>query len=324
MPLPGERLSRAEDGTAIKLEGRNLPPRTIVIQKGWNPRDMASQKVQESIEDLKKSIRARINAGLPGLFRPIQVRYIRSSASWMGEKVEGGTPLLVDGERRLTAYLQLWDEGLQANIPVIDTDGDEAQLRAATILANDGLPLTPLQIGYQCKVLRDGCCKSVEWISENIGKPLRFVTESIALWDAPEEAKALVEAGEVTPAAVRGALKAETVQAKAENRAPDPERIVAPLKQAVAARPAPPPPAQASIPGTAKPVKPKALKRPKKESAREQALKAVPEPTSPPRHGELYTLAVQLADAVIAEDELTPTQMTELAYKVRRAAGLKN
>ena len=189
-----------------------------------------------------------------------------------------------------------------------------------------GVPqaFSPLQIGYQCKVLRDGCCKSVEWISENIGKPLRFVTESIALWDAPEEAKALVEAGEVTPAAVRGALKAETVQAKAENRAPDPERIVAPLKQAVAARPAPPPPAQASIPGTAKPVKPKALKRPKKESAREQALKAVPEPTSPPRHGELYTLAVQLADAVIAEDELTPTQMTELAYKVRRAAGLKN
>jgi hypothetical protein len=272
MPLPGERLSRAEEGTAIKLEGRNLPPRSIVIQQGWNPRSMSSDSVKQSIESLKTSIRARINAGLPGLFKPIQVLYIRSAASWRGSTVEGGTPLLVDGERRLLAYLQLWDEGLEANIPVTDTDGDEAQLRAASIIANDGLPLTDLEIGRQCKILRDGCCKSVEWIAENIGKSQRFVTEAIALNDAPEEAKALVASGEVTPSAVRSAWKSEVKQAQEEHRAPEPKRIVEPLRKAVADRPAE---RQATLPGL--PTKPRQpIARPKKESAKEKIAKVAP------------------------------------------------
>jgi hypothetical protein len=306
MPQNGERLSRAEEGTAIKLEGRNLPPRSIVIQKEWNPRVMSSDSVKQSIESLKQSIRARINAGLPGLFKPIQVRYIRSTAPWRGATVTGGTPLLVDGERRLLAYLQLWDEGTEANIPVTDTDGDEAQLRAASIIANDGLPLTALEIGRQCKILRDGCCKSVEWIAENIGKSQRFVTEAIALHDAPEEAKALVASGEVTPSAVRSAWKAEVKQAQEENRAPEPERIVEPLKQAVASQPQP---AHATIPRTVKPSKQKPVARPKAESKCDREIKTV------------LALADDLA-AKALDDELPISDVWKAAKAYQKARGI--
>jgi hypothetical protein len=260
MPQPGERLSRAEDGTTIKLEGRNLPPRLIVIQPDWNSRDMSSPATQEHIQGLKKSIMARIQSGLPGLFDPIKVRYIRST----------GTPKLVDGECRLTAYLQLWDEGIEPLIPITDTDGDEADLRAASLIGNTGLPLTPLEIGLQCKRLNSGYLWSVEKIAEHICKPVRFVTEAIALHDAPAEAKALVAAGEVTPAAVRGELK----KAAKEHRSP--ESIVEPLRKAVAARPAPPVKAQATFPGTKPAPKPKPVTRVKEPSAKEKIAKNAP------------------------------------------------
>ena len=320
MPKEGERLPRATDGTAIKLEGCALPPYTIVIQEGWNPRkfDNPSPAMQEADESLERSIRARIAQGLPGIFKAIQVKYVRSTANWRGESVKGGTPLLVDGERRLRIYRKLWDEGLKAKIPTIDTEtgATEAQLRAATIIANDNFPLTPLEIGLQCKVLRDGCCQSVAWIAENIGKPVRFVTEAIALHNAPEEAKAMVAAGQVSPSAVRHELKAEIQKAKAEKRAPEPERIVEPLREAFRRAPAVPEPKQATLPGTpARKVKPpKPLPRPKKQSAREVLLKADMVTTA--------KLGIDLARHVIADD-LTFPKLEAFAKKLLAAAGLK-
>ena len=310
MPLPGERLSRAGDGTTLKLEGRNLPPRTIVIQSDWNSRDMSSPATQAHIESLKASIKARINCGLPGLFDPIKVRYNRLT----------GTPRLVDGECRLTAYLQLWDEGIEPLIPIMDTDGDEAELRASTLVGNSGLPLTPLEIGLQCKRLHSGYLWSVGKIADHICKPVRFVTEAIALHEAPAEAKALVAAGDVTPAAVRSELK------KAEKEGREPESIVEPLKAAVAARPAPPEPPQASIPGTAKAPKPKPIARPKKPSKKEEALRAVEPPSAPKPapepNGDFKGLAIQLARNTIADDQ-TFEVMERLAFQVLAAAGLK-
>ena len=320
MPKAGERLSRAEDGTTLKLEGRNLPPRTIVIQEGWNSRDMSSPATRDHIEKtLKPSIKARMNDGLPGLFDPIKVRYIRAT----------GTPLLIDGECRLAAYLELWEEGIEANIPITDTDGSAADLRVSTLVGNSGLPLTPLEVGLQCKRLRDGLCKSEDWIAEHIGKPRRFITDAIALHDAPKEAKALVAAGEVTAAAVTSALTKETKQAKAEKRAPEPERIVEPLKAAVAARPTPPQPAQASIPGTAKPVKaPKPVARPKALSKRETALKASPEPQQQPVPAPKRTpegKLLDLADAMcrlILDDDIPINEAQLAAEKYKKVRGL--
>src|ERR1035437_9478804 len=151
MPQEGERLPRASDGTTIKLEGCALPPWSVTVQDGWNPRkfDNPSPAMREADESLERSIRARISQGLPGIFKAVQVKYIRSSANWRGQAVNGGTPLLVDGERRLRIYRKIWDEGLHANIPVMDTEtgATEAQLRAATIIANDNFPLTQLEIG---------------------------------------------------------------------------------------------------------------------------------------------------------------------------------
>jgi hypothetical protein len=270
---------------------------------------MSSPATRDHIENtLKPSIKARMNDGLPGLFDPIKVRYIRAT----------GTPLLIDGECRLTAYLELWDEGIEANIPITDTDGSAADLRVSTLVGNSGLPLTPLEIGLQCKRLRDGLCKSEDWIAEHIGKPRRFITDAIALHDAPEEAKALVAAGEVTPGAVLHAVK--------EHGA---EKGVKVLKAAVAARPTPPPPAQASIPGTAKPAKaPKPVARPKALSKRETALKAAPEPQQQPVPAPKRTpegKLLDLADAMcrlILDDNIPINEAQLAAEEYKKMRGL--
>lgn len=317
MPRPGERLTRATDATPIKLEGCALPPYMIIVQDGWNPRnfDNPTPEMLKADEELERSIRARIAQGLPGLLNPIKVKYVRSADKWRGKDFPGGNPLLVDGERRLRAYLRIWDSGLHANIPLVDTfdKGEtEAQLRAATIIANDNFPLTPLEIGLQCKVMRDGCLQSVKWIADNIGKSVRFVTEAIALHDAPEEAKALVQAGEVTPAAVRGALKEEEKAAKIEHRAPEPERIVAPLKERVAARPVPPAARQDTLPDVPpKPAqKPPPLARTKAPSAKEQVAKSAPK-------------LLELADAMYAELLNLCVELPKCAAEYAEGRGLK-
>jgi hypothetical protein len=42
MPLQGERFDRASDGEAYRPESRALDPRTIIIQPGWNVRDVTT------------------------------------------------------------------------------------------------------------------------------------------------------------------------------------------------------------------------------------------------------------------------------------------
>ena len=295
MPQPGERLSRAEDGTTLKLEGRNLPPRTIVIQPDWNSRDMSSADTKKHIHALKESIKARIGCALPGLFDPIKVRYNRLT----------GIPRLVDGECRLTAYLELWNEGVEALIPTMDTDGDEAELRASTLVGNSGQPLTPLEIGLQCKRLNSGYLWSVQKIANHICKPVRYVTEAIALHNAPAEAKALVAAGEVTPGAVRHELK------QAAKAGKPPESIVAPLKQAAASRPAPAPPKQTPLAGVpSKPApKPKPAARPKAPSAKDTVAKTAP---------KLLDLADAMCRLILDEQPWSELELAAKAYQKAR------
>jgi len=113
---------------------------------------------------------------------------------------------------------------------------------------------------------------------------------------------------------------------KAEKEGREPESIVEPLKAAVAARPAPPEPPQASIPGTAKAPKPKPIARPKKPSKKEEALRAVEPPSAPKPapepNGDFKGLAIQLARNTIADDQ-TFEVMERLAFQVLAAAGLK-
>jgi hypothetical protein len=301
------RFGRGKTDQPFRPETSANDPREIVITPGWNVRDMTSQKTLDHIQELKASILARANKGMPGLIYAIKVKYDPATE----------VKTLVDGQCRLMACRELWDEGHKIYIPLERVKGTEAENFATSLAGNTGQENTQLEIGVGCKRLIAGFNWSLEMVAEHIGKKKRFITEALALTETPEEVQDLLSAGEVSAPAVRHEIKV----AKEEHRPI--ESIVEPLKAAVAARPAPPTPAQASIPGTAKPVKQRPLARPKKESAREQALKAVPVAAAQPQEKpDFRNLAIDLARGVIADDR-TFEEMERAAFRVLDAAGLK-
>jgi hypothetical protein len=210
MATPGERFGRGQIDIPYRPETCANDPREIVIQPGWNVRDMTSPDTLAWIHTLSVAIRT---AGYDPT-KPITVRYDKKT----------GIKTLVDGQCRLMACRKLWDDGLQVNVPEIRTEGDEANLTAQSISGNAGHPLTQWEIGEGCRrLLSYGWSK--EKIAAHICKPERYVTEAIELSNVPLEAKAMLSAGEVTGAAVLAAVKEH-----------GPEAAVKPLKEAVAAR----------------------------------------------------------------------------------------
>jgi ParB-like chromosome segregation protein Spo0J len=276
-------------------ESRSLDPREVTIKPGWNVRDMTSTESREWIATLKASIAAR------GLDEPISIRYERKT----------GVATLVDGQCRLIACRELWNEGNKVWVKSKVVDGDEAELTIKSLVYNSGQPLTQWEVGAGCRRLI-GWSWSVRDIAAHICKPVRYVTEALALHNVPVEAKAMLAAGEVTPGAVLHAVKEHGAEA-----------AVKVLKQAVAARPAPAKAAQATLPGTPVPKakKQKPVTREKKPSVREEALKAV-EPPKPVDQGKFFNLAVDCLRHVIADD-LPFDKIETLAFAALAAAGLK-
>jgi ParB-like chromosome segregation protein Spo0J len=286
MPQPGERLDRAEGTKPYREESRALDPREVTIKPGWNVRDMTSPATREWIATLKASIAAR------GLDKPISIRYERKT----------GAATLVDGQCRLTACRELWDEGNQVWVKTVVVEGDEAQLTVKGIVANANQTLTQWEIGT-------GCARLIGWgwtksdIAVHICQSERYVTEALALHNAPLEAKAMLSAGEVTPGAVLHEIKKHGADAAVE-----------PLKSLAAGRS----------------DKSKPAARPKAPSKREQALQQAPEPQQQPVPApvarldspNLKSIAIDLAYHVIADD-LTFDQMERLAFGVYEAAGAK-
>ena len=289
---PGERFDRAETGQPYKPQSRMYSPLDIVITPSWNVRDMTTTETREHITNLKASILAR------GVDKPIAVMYDKKT----------GIKTLVDGQCRLTACRELWQEGNKVYIPCVQVEGDEAELTAESLTSNSGHPLTQLEIGMGCKrLLKWGW--SVPVIAAHICKPVRFVTEALTLADVPLEAKELINEGKVTPGAVLHAVKEHGQDAAVEV-----------LKEAVAESyrraPAVPEPKQATLPGTParKVKKPKPVTRPKKKSAKETALKS--------DMAETAKLGIDLARHIIADD-LTFEKLEAFAKKLLAAAGLK-
>jgi len=243
MPLQGERFDRASDGEAYRPESRALDPRTIIIQPGWNVRDVTTTEAKEHIASIKASILARVNEDppLPGLIKPIEVRYDRKT----------GVTALVDGQCRLMACRELWDAGEHIYVPCKVLEGNDEQLFAASLSSNGGKPLTQWEIGIGCRKLHVGYGWSVDRIAAHICKPRRYVSEAIALSNVSVDAKAMLAAGEVTPGAVLHAIKDH--QGAQQAAASD-------LKKRVEAKR----PAQKMLTGKTKPVP---VARPKKPSA---------------------------------------------------------
>jgi ParB-like chromosome segregation protein Spo0J len=243
MPLQGERFDRASDGEAYRPESRALDPRTIIIQPGWNVRDVTTTEAKEHIASIKANILARVNEDppLPGLIKPIEVRYDRKT----------GVTALVDGQCRLMACRELWDAGEHIYVPCKVLEGNDEQLFAASLSSNGGKPLTQWEIGIGCRKLHVGYGWSVDRIAAHICKPRRYVSEAIALSNVSVDAKAMLAAGEVTPGAVLHAIK---------DHQGDQQAAASDLKKRVEAKR----PAQKMLTGKTKPVP---VARPKKPSA---------------------------------------------------------
>jgi hypothetical protein len=187
-----ERFQNLGEG---KIEGRKLDPRTIKIRKDFNYRDLSSEQVQAHIAWLKESIKVE------GVEKPISVQYI------------GGEVYLVDGQCRVEACKQLFKEGVKVPyksggfgpplVPALTVDSkNEADILAASMVANGSLPPTKLEFG----VAADRLLK-LDWPVEKIAlyipahigvkgfKANRYVKEAVELHRAPEDVKRAATGG---------------------------------------------------------------------------------------------------------------------------------
>lgn len=187
-------MARFNDLGEGKIEGRKLDPRDIIIREGFNFRDITTEQAQAHIAWLKANIREH------GVQQPVRVEYVK------------GEVFLVDGQCRVEACRQLWKEGVKVPyksggfgpplIPAIVVDGDEAEMLAASMVANGGLPPTKLEFGNAAaRLLKLGWTpdKVSLYVPAHIGLTAamkrRYVTEAVELHQAPLEVKKAVKEG---------------------------------------------------------------------------------------------------------------------------------
>jgi ParB/RepB/Spo0J family partition protein len=105
-----------------------VDPRVIVIEPGWNPREDF-----EGHEEMMASIREE------GVKQPL----------WVKRGGEDGNGIILrDGQRRLTAVLDLIEQGVPiAKVPCLFTRTNMSEVEALclTVLTNTGKPLNPLE-----------------------------------------------------------------------------------------------------------------------------------------------------------------------------------
>lgn len=183
-----------------------IDPSVITVENSFNPRDYNLPENHAHLDELKRSI-AQI-----GIQVPLLVRFDN----------ENKVPVLVDGECRLRAVLELISEGLDIKgVPVIQVPGNNQADRLLTaITANTGKPLSKWELGgaFQ-RFINFGWTE--EQIATKTGYVERFVRESIELADAPEEVKQLLSSQAITPSLAlaelrqNGAAAVKVLQAKA-------------------------------------------------------------------------------------------------------------
>ena len=183
-----------------------LDPADITVENSFNPRNYDLPENHGHLDELKRSI-AQIGVQVPLLVR------------FDGEKK---IPVLVDGECRLRAVLELIAEGTEIKgVPVIQVPGNNQADRLLTaITANTGKPLSKWELGgaFQ-RFINWGW--TPEQISLKTGYNNRFVLEAIELADAPEEVKQMLSSQAITPSLALAELRqngsacVQTLQAKA-------------------------------------------------------------------------------------------------------------
>lgn len=203
--------------TTLKQVGQRrdyqmIDPRMIDVEPGFNPRNYDLPENRAHLDELKISI------GEIGLIQPLIVRLNK----------ETGRAILLDGECRLRAILELIAEGhpvlSDADVPCFPApagSNDEATRLLTAITANTGKPLSKWELGAAFQKLYN-LGLSPEKIMARTGYSKAFITQSMELADAPDEVKKLLSSQAVTPSLALAELRAngsaavQNLQARAQ------------------------------------------------------------------------------------------------------------
>jgi ParB/RepB/Spo0J family partition protein len=176
----------------------------VCVEEGHNPRNYSLAENRAHLDELKRSI-AQIGVQIPLL--------VRFDVPSEGEKK---TAIVIDGECRLRAVLELIAEGMEIrSIPVMQYEGkSETERLLLAITANTGKPLSKWELGDAFRrLLRFGWSESD--VSKKTGYNARFVAEAVELADAPEEIKHLLSEQAVTPSLALATLRTNGSEATA-------------------------------------------------------------------------------------------------------------
>jgi hypothetical protein len=197
---PSKDIKRFHDFFTTRKElGGFMDPRLIRIEKGHNPRDYRLPENRAHLDSLKVSIAKH------GVRQALLCR------------MDGGQCVLVDGESRLTATLELINEGhVIKTIPVQQvTANNEADRIMIAVGANTGKPLSAWELGGAFKRLT-GFGWSPEDIASSFGITVQKVNTCLELTDMPEDVKHMLSERAVTPALAITTIRAKGTKAGTE------------------------------------------------------------------------------------------------------------
>lgn len=164
---------------------RDLDPRIIKVEEGFNARDFATPANQEHVKNLAASIKN------VGVLESLTVRYDSKSGEYY----------LVNGESRLRATLQAIKDGAPIKtVPVnFERKGTTTEQRIATLITrNEGKSLNVLEQSIVFERLSNLGWKIKE-IQEATGKTGPFIGAAIKLAQAPVKLKELIAQEKVSP-----------------------------------------------------------------------------------------------------------------------------
>ena len=200
---PTKEITRFRDFFSTRKDlGGFIDPRLIRIDKGHNPRDYRLPENRMHLDSLKISIASA------GVLNPLQCR------------LDGGQCILVNGECRLTAVLELIAEGHEIKtVPVMQVTADnEADRLVIAIATNTGKPLSEWELGGAFKRLRAFGWEDVD-IAGKFGMTAQKVAKCIELEGMPIEVKQLLSERAITPAlaisTIKGAKRARKTVSEA-------------------------------------------------------------------------------------------------------------
>ncbi len=152
-----------------------LDPTSIKIEPGYNIRESLN------LEGLKASIK------VDGVTDPLVVRQ------------DGDELILVQGHRRLTAVLELINEGVEIKaIPAYSVRLSNEQRVVDLITSNDGEPLKMHEQGAAYARL-ENFGWSIEQIATKVGKTQSHISNCLKLFQMPKEIRDQINAGMLAP-----------------------------------------------------------------------------------------------------------------------------